>query len=146
MKSSAEARLWEQVDKQFLGCWLWTGKVNNSGYGTLTVRSQKKPIHRFSYELFNGDIPEGLEIDHLCRVRACVNPAHLEAVTHRENVLRGKTWAADHVSRTHCPKGHELVAPNLVKSEKSRKCKKCTYARNEARRKIRRQLRRASLS
>lgn len=72
------------------GCWLWLRCVNHHGYGSLGFGGKTYLAHRFSYEKFNGPIPAGYEIDHLCRVRCCVNPQHLEAVTNRENVIRGK--------------------------------------------------------
>ena len=71
-------------------CWRWTGAVNNCGYGKLSIPPRGKQIlaHRLSYLLFVGDIPKGYELDHLCRVRECVNPEHLEAVLHKENMRR----------------------------------------------------------
>ncbi len=82
------------------------------GYATVYIgggRGAKKPyVHRYVYELLVGPIPDGFDIDHLCRVRNCVNPEHLEAVTHRENMLRGDTLAAANAAKTHCPKGHAL--------------------------------------
>lgn len=80
------------------GCWLWTGHVNKvSGYGQISVREGGKVHtiqgHRLAYELLVGEIPNGLEIDHLCRVRSCVRPDHLEAVDHRTNVMRGDSPA-----------------------------------------------------
>ena len=71
------------------GCWLWRGKCLASGYGYLSVEGQTTFAHRVSYEYHVGPIPEGLHIDHLCRVRNCVNPEHLEPVTHKENHRRG---------------------------------------------------------
>jgi hypothetical protein len=70
-------------------CWLWCGSTDTSGYGKILVRRKLIPAHRLAYEYYVGPIPAGLEIDHLCRVRHCVNPDHLEAVTHRENLMRG---------------------------------------------------------
>ena len=74
-------------------CWLWEGNIATNSYGLYTAnfsgQRQTKRAHRLAYELMVGPIPDGLELDHLCRVRNCVNPAHLEAVTHQENVLRG---------------------------------------------------------
>jgi hypothetical protein len=103
------------------GHWLWLGPVNNNGY----ARKGKEYVHRMMYVLHVGPIPDGLEIDHICRVRHCVNPAHLEAVTHRENTLRGMTVAADHARRTHCPYGHRLDEGNLVLSAANRGQRNC---------------------
>lgn len=73
------------------GCWLWTASGGSGGYGSFSIGRARANLmaHRVSYEMFRGPIPEGLHIDHLCRVRCCVNPAHLEPVTPRENVNRG---------------------------------------------------------
>lgn len=86
------------------GCWLWKG-ATACGYGYFRHR----PAHRFAYELYRGPIPEGLQLDHLCRVRSCVNPSHLEAVTQGVNLHRGETIAARNAAKTHCPKGHEYT-------------------------------------
>lgn len=84
-------RFWPRVDRRGeTECWMWRGCVNPvTGYGQWANGYSIIGAHRVAYELMVGPIPSGLEIDHLCRVRACVNPAHLEAVTHRENILRG---------------------------------------------------------
>lgn len=93
-------------------CWLWMGKVNNSGYGSIHVKPKPKGptlVHRYAYELLVGPIPEGRELDHRCRNRRCVNPAHLELVTRSENCKRGDSglaWAAHQRRKTHCPQGH----------------------------------------
>ena len=70
-------------------CWLWTGGISHKGYGLFRLRGTHVAAHRYSYEKTVGEIPKGLQLDHLCRVRHCVNPSHLEAVTARENVIRG---------------------------------------------------------
>jgi hypothetical protein len=95
-------RFWEKVDKSAPGgCWLWTAATKSHGYGFVAIakvegRSILRQAHRVAYELTHGPIPDGLEIDHLCRVRNCVNPAHLEAVTHSENCRRAAVaWARD---------------------------------------------------
>lgn len=88
------------------GCWLWQGALNSDGYGTLRVSGRRMRAHRFAYESFVGPIGEGLTIDHLCRVRNCVNPGHLEPVTCRENLMRGETHAAANAAKTTCPRGH----------------------------------------
>jgi hypothetical protein len=103
-------------------CWLWLGRVNSSGYAQLTVDKRPRSAHRVSYETFVGPIPEGLEIDHLCRVRRCVRPQHLEAVTHRVNIQRaidangtvgGKRTGGMQVGDT-CAKGHLVADDNIA--------------------------------
>lgn len=119
------SRFWTKVDRdgplpEFrpdLGpCWLWLGATDPRGYGMLRVDGKVRRAHRWSYEHHVGPIPEGLQIDHLCRVPACVNPAHLEPVTSRENtVVRGVTApAAVNARKTHCPQGHPYSGDNLV--------------------------------
>lgn len=111
-------RFWTRVSKDgpvpehapSLGaCWIWTGAHLKGGMGYGTVVVAPRPVkmryaHVVSYEMLAGAVPEGLELDHLCRVSLCVNPGHLEAVTHRENVLRGESPAAVWARRTHCSK------------------------------------------
>lgn len=87
-----EARFWAKVDKTET-CWLWTAAIRRrSGYGVFSHQARTMLAHRFAYELLVGPIPDGLVIDHLCRVRHCVNPDHLEPVTQRENLRRGMRW------------------------------------------------------
>lgn len=100
------------------GCWLWTASAsrNQSGfaYGHIRCDGKLEKAHRVAYRLFRGPIPAGTEIDHLCRVTLCVNPSHLEAVPHRENVLRGRGPTAVNAQKTHCDQGHELSGKNLL--------------------------------
>jgi hypothetical protein len=95
-------------------CWLWTGGKTGLGYGQLGVNGHKSLAHRWIYEVCNGPVPAGLELDHLCRIPRCVNPDHLEPVTHRINMLRGETLAAKEASKTHCPRGHSYSGENLL--------------------------------
>lgn len=82
-------RFWEKVDRQEVGCWLWTAYRNRDGYGRFRpYRRDQVMAHRYAYELMVGPIPDGLQLDHLCRNPGCVNPSHLEAVTERENLGR----------------------------------------------------------
>jgi len=98
------------------GCVLWTASLTKYGYGQIGIGRDMKRAHRVAYELAKGPIPQGLEIDHLCRVRSCINPDHLEAVTKRENILRGYGTHAIHARATHCPKGHPLIEGNLYRA------------------------------
>lgn len=116
------------------GCWLWEGCVNDQGYAHIRAGRKMLAAHRVTYEHFRGQIPVGLVIDHLCRVRCCVNPAHLEPVTVAENIRRG--LAGRHFAeRTHCPKGHPYSGENLVlRPNGYRRCKACERAVDHARR------------
>jgi hypothetical protein len=110
------------------GCWIWTGTMNKHiGYGTMYLSDYKTEYaHRVSYGLFKGELVPGLTIDHLCRTRICVNPAHLEQVTRGENVLRGNSLSAINSRKTHCKMGHEFSTENLSPYfTDSRVCKIC---------------------
>jgi hypothetical protein len=87
-KPTVEERFWGKVDKSS-DCWIWTACRTPKGYGHFRANGKQVQVHRWSYQLHYGPIPEGLEIDHICRVRACVNPSHLRAVTHQENISTG---------------------------------------------------------
>lgn len=112
------------------GCWLWTGRTDPAGYSRVEVAGRTVVVHRLLYTDAVGPVPEGLDLDHLCRVRHCVNPAHLEAVTHLENCRRGN--AGRHLrERTHCPSGHpyEGEGSNVYVGPHGRACR---YCNNEA--------------
>lgn len=117
------------------GCWLWTGAENGVGYGMFwnPFRKKMECAHRFAYEWIKGDIPKGLHLDHLCRVPCCVNPDHLECVTHRENMLRSDSMSGIYARRTHCKHGHPFSGDNLGKRadhEGSRRCRACHAEHN----------------
>jgi hypothetical protein len=133
---------WSQIE--VVGeCLMWTGWINKkSGYAQFNVRFGKHRrvnilAHRFAYWTAIGPIPEGLEPDHLCRHRACINPDHLELVTSQVNVLRSEGLAAKNAVKTHCPYGHEYTAENtMLKSSKKwpgrfrRYCRICEKQRS----------------
>lgn len=113
-------------------CWLWKGQVAPDGYGHLSVHDQTRMAHRLMYEHLVGPIPDGLQLDHLCRVRHCVNPAHLEPVTPRENTMRGNTAARANSIKTHCPRGHEYTLGNTYIKNGSRHCRACSVIHSRA--------------
>lgn len=124
------------------GCWLWDGGLNNRGYGTLRPTGGKNiGVHRLSYQLHVAPIPECMEIDHLCKVRCCVNPDHLEPVTRLENVRRSSAgyYARSpennvQKAKTHCPQGHPYSGDNLWTSKTGqRQCKTCHRVRERVR-------------
>lgn len=118
-------------------CWLWMGATAGSGYGHLGWCGEWFLTHRIAYQAVVGDIPDGCEIDHLCRVPLCCNPEHLEAVSHAVNVRRGVSPWADKRRQTHCKNGHEFTSSNtIVRRNGTRECRTCkrTHARESARR------------
>jgi hypothetical protein len=99
------------------------------GYASISFYRQNKLVHTIAYELLIGPVPDGLELDHLCRIRHCVNPAHLEAVPHRVNVLRGTSPIAISAQKTHCLHGHPFEGDNLeIRSDGGRRCRTCNRA------------------
>lgn len=119
-------RFWDRVSAdKATRCWLWTGTRDHRGYGTIRApKLRTLRAHRIAFELFRGPIGAGLELDHLCRVRHCVNPAHLEAVTHAENVRRGRAGAL----KTHCSNGHPVPAVSARDHRGLRVCPDCAKA------------------
>lgn len=133
-KLTAQERFWSKVgapDQN--GCWIWRGKLKNNGYAQIVANGRQFVAHVFSYRLMRGLIPKGKELDHTCRNRSCVNPAHLEPVTHRENVLRGMGLAAKCARRSSCKNGHPFTADNTKLRGHSRVCITCEHVRNNER-------------
>lgn len=132
---AAAGRFWSKVDKDAPnGCWQWRGYCHPTGYGRFS-RGKKEywQAHRFSYELLIGPIPEGLTLDHLCRNRGCVNPAHLEAVTIQVNLARGTSPSALNARKTHCKFGHEFTPENTATTPQGRACRTCWADKERAR-------------
>jgi len=120
-----EERMEAYTDKSG-DCWIWTGAMRENGYGHILLNGKMRGAHRVAYELAVGPIPHGLVIDHLCRTPACVRPEHLEAVTQRENVLRGVGVSAVAATVTTCPSGHPYAGRNLYVGPKGeRRCREC---------------------
>lgn len=136
------ARFTSKFRRADSGCWEWTGALNNRGYGSMRARPVNRGAHVWSYELFRGPIPSGMEIDHLCRVRHCVNPDHLEAVTHAENTRRGmagrvagsragarkagRITGDQNLAKTHCTRGHAYDDANTyITPSGGRACREC---------------------
>jgi HNH endonuclease len=107
------------------GCWLWIGAISQYGYGRMLVGGRLVLAHRFSYQTYKGPLIQGLELDHLCRMRCCVNPDHLEQVEHIENVRRGA------VIETHCKWGHPWDEKKTWMNGKWRFCRACNNARQK---------------
>lgn len=128
-----------QIDPQ-TDCWLWTASKTKNGYPRFHLNGKWAAAHRIMYQWTFGQIPPDKECDHICDLRGapepnrhCVNPDHIQIVTHRENTLRGKTIPALNITKTHCPQGHEYTEENTwVGKRVSRTCKLCSNSRTLA--------------
>ncbi len=123
-------KFWSRVEFT-RDCWIWKGDKFASGYGQFYVRTKAVYAHRFAWNQLIGVVPKGLELDHLCRNRACVRPAHLEPVPHRKNVIRGVSPAAVNAHKTHCVNGHRFDERNTYRdpSTNNRSCRICVNDR-----------------
>ena len=138
----AEKRFWYDVRSIGAGsddCWEWAGYRHPRGYGRFVANGKGFQAHRYAYEQVVGPIPDGMQIDHLCRNRACVNPVHLEPVSNRTNSLRGEGPTAENARKTECIRGHALTPDNVyvIPSTGSRACRRCGIERTIAWRKKR---------
>jgi hypothetical protein len=119
------------------GCLIWMAAVSDRGYGVFSVAGKMLPAHRFSHEVFVGEIPEGYQVDHLCRRRRCVEPMHLQAVTPRINTLRGMGVTARNATASKCPQGHPYDETNTYHHDGKRYCRTCQRERRRERDKTR---------
>lgn len=112
-------------------CWLWTAGTTSAGYGGFYADGKHLSSHRVSYEMHVGPIQEGFDMDHLCRVHRCINPEHLEPVTHAENVRRGQAGKQGR-GKTYCMRGHPLSGENLNRYRGRRRCRACADLQRRA--------------
>ena len=129
-KHVAIQRIVARIAVTDFGCWIWQRALDEDGYGRMSFGGRKSlPAHCVAYEAFIGDVPDELELDHLCRNHACVNPWHLEPVTHPENVQRGISGVVNGArmrARTHCKRGHPYTPDNTrIDSRGARVCLIC---------------------
>lgn len=138
-RGTVQERFWQKVNRNSAaGCWLFLAGKDKDGYGKFKADGRHVRAHRYAYEILVGPIPDGLEPDHLCRTPACVNPAHLELVTPRENTLRGSGPTAVNARKTHCKHGHAFTPMNTRLEPRNkdgplrRYCRTCDAARQRA--------------
>lgn len=113
-------------------CWIWTGGIHKkTGYGNFWLNGTTWLAHRYAYAALVGEIPDGWTVDHLCRVRHCVNPAHLEAVSFAENNRRSDSASARNMRKTHCPQGHPYIEGNIYAKRGRRYCATCHGLRHQ---------------
>lgn len=133
MDEATASRFWAKVDRRGTDeCWPWMAAIVD-GYGVFKLAGRQRKAHRITFESMVGPVPDGMQLDHLCRNRACCNPAHLEPVTCRDNLLRGDTHAARNASKTHCHRGHPFDDDNTYHRGGRRICRACRRLTDEAR-------------
>ena len=130
-KNARLTPLWERIQnyepEPNTGCWIWRGACDSSGYAQTFGGGRYLKVHRVMFEAHRGPIPSGLQLDHLCRVRCCINPAHLEPVTPRENTMRGQTITAANARKTRCAQGHQFSPENTrIAKNGQRVCIECS--------------------
>lgn len=118
------------------GCWEWVGAVNRDGYGHTKLGGRTQTAHVYVYKMTGRTIPDGMQLDHLCKNRACCNPDHLEPVTSQENTLRGDGPTARNAAKTHCKHGHPFNEANTrierYRGRSFRQCRACHSAKGRA--------------
>jgi hypothetical protein len=122
---------WKRVSAcPMSGCWLMTGRQHHrDGYAMYSHKRKNRAAHRIAYQVLVGPVPDGLQLDHLCRVRNCVNPSHLEPVTARVNTMRGVSFSAVNAAKTHCSRGHAYDEQNTYLWRGHRHCRACSVRR-----------------
>jgi hypothetical protein len=138
VRGTPEERFWAKVEKSD-ECWIWTAAKAN-GYGLFYIDGHLISSHRMSYQWEIGPIPDGMELDHLCRNRACVNPAHLEPVSRSENLRRGVGVGVYNTAKTRCPNGHLYDEANTRTTGNRRHCRACARERARTKRKNKKEL------
>jgi hypothetical protein len=118
-------RVAAKIEEAPSGCWVWTASRDACGYGRIRWDGQNKTAHRVVYELLRGPVDPALTLDHLCRNRGCVNPAHLEPVSLAENIMRGDGVGVRNAAKTHCKSGHEFTPENTYWKRGKRACREC---------------------
>lgn len=141
MKRNIKERIESRIKKESSGCWLWTGCVNNKGYGSLSVLGRVEGVHRAYWSIIKGPIPEGNCVCHICDVPACVNPEHLFLGTYSDNMLDKIEKGHDfNTNKTHCKRGHLFNEKNTryhtYKNVTGRHCRECEKLRSIRRRKL----------
>ena len=106
-------------------CWLWNGTKDWNGYGKIRFNNKMQYVHRVAFQLFKGPLAKGLVVDHICNIKSCVNPIHLQLITQTANVLRSNAFSGINHRKQFCPKGHKLQIPNLDPSELKRGGRRC---------------------
>lgn len=122
-------KFWSRVNKTD-GCWTWTGPLNSGKYGLFFWKIRNWQAHRFIFEVTHGPIPSNKVVDHLCNNPSCVRLEHLQLLSNRENVLRGRGISAVHARKTHCIRGHEFNEQNTMWNRGKRNCKTCHRERH----------------
>jgi hypothetical protein len=133
-----EERFWARTVPGDNGCIIWTAaKASEGRYGMCSWQGKVRPAHVVAYLAFVGEYDQSLDLDHLCRVTLCVNPLHLEPVTHHENILRGRSLQAENARKTHCIRGHDLTDESNIRrigpGLRGRACRACARLRDAAR-------------
>ena len=128
-------RFWSKVvPEPNSGCWLWVGSIKNNGYAQVTFKCEVEYAHRLAYSALVGKIEDSLQIDHLCKVKCCVNPIHLEVVSQQENLRRAAAWTYQ-TEKLYCPRGHAYEGKNLYTNPNrpGRACRACHATKSLAR-------------